>query len=178
MKKYLCIFFCIVSLCFVGCANSTQIDAESEQMPPANLEQTMPSDNNLSSTTQTPILLKIGVMSAIDSAPVYLAAEKGYFEEQGVAVEIVLYTNGVTKEHALQAGEVDAAYLSLTQFINNRQDGLQARVTTLSDCMFPIVMSPMFEEQKEVKVGVLKVGIANYLTDRYLADYEDRKSVV
>ena len=54
-------------------------------------------------------MLRIGVMSAADSAPILLAEENGYFEELGLNVELEIFTNGATKQSSIQAGELDGA---------------------------------------------------------------------
>ena len=59
--------------------------------------------------------IRLGVMSAADSAPILLAQEKGYFEEEGVNLELEIFSNGATKQSSIQAGELDAAMLNLTK---------------------------------------------------------------
>lgn len=114
-------------------------------------------------------------MSAADSAPILLAQEKGYFEEEGVNLELEIFTNGATKQSSIQAGELDAAMLSMIQFLNNVKGGLQAKITTTTDGMFPIVLSKNFQEKKDVKVGLMEVSVINFLADQYLTDYNVEK---
>lgn len=119
--------------------------------------------------------LRIGVMSAADSAPILLAEEKGYFEELGLTVDLEIFTNGATKQSSIQAGELDGAMVSMIQFLNNKAAGLEAVMTTATDGMFPIVLSPSFEEKEDVKVGLMEVSVVNYLADQYLKDYKVEK---
>lgn len=119
--------------------------------------------------------LRIGVMSAADSAPILLAEEKGYFEELGLDVELEIFTNGATKQSSIQAGELDGAMVSMIQYLNNKAAGLDAVMTTSTDGMFPVVLSPGFEEKQEVKVGLMEVSVVNYLADAYLKDYTVEK---
>ena len=119
--------------------------------------------------------IRLGVMSAADSAPILLAQEKGYFEEEGVNLELEIFTNGATKQSSIQAGELDAAMLSMIQFLNNVKGGLQAKITTTTDGMFPIVLSKNFQEKKDVKVGLMEVSVINFLADQYLTDYNVEK---
>ncbi|EEH97118.1 MULTISPECIES: ABC transporter substrate-binding protein [Clostridium] len=119
--------------------------------------------------------IRLGVMSAADSAPILLAQEKGYFEEEGVNLELEIFTNGATKQSSIQAGELDAAMLSMIQFLNNVKGGLQAKITTTTDGMFPIVLSKDFKEKKDVKVGLMEVSVINFLADQYLTDYNVEK---
>lgn len=119
--------------------------------------------------------IRLGVMSAADSAPILLAQEKGYFEEEGVNLELEIFTNGATKQSSIQAGELDAAMLSMIQFLNNVKGGLQAKITTTTDGMFPIVLAKNYEEKKDVKVGLMEVSVINFLADKYLTDYNVEK---
>ena len=119
--------------------------------------------------------IRLGVMSAADSAPILLAQEKGYFEEEGVNLELEIFTNGATKQSSIQASELDAAMLSMIQFLNNVKGGLQAKITTTTDGMFPIVLSKNFQEKKDVKVGLMEVSVINFLADQYLTDYNVEK---
>lgn len=119
--------------------------------------------------------IRLGIMSASDAAPILLAQEKGYFEKEGVDLELEIFTNGATKQSSIQAGELDAAMLSMIQFVNNVNGGLKAKITTTTDGTFPIVLSKNYEEKKDVKVGLMEVSVTNYLADEYLKDYNVEK---
>ncbi|MGL4773586.1 MAG: ABC transporter substrate-binding protein [Clostridium sp.] len=121
------------------------------------------------------VALRLGVMSAADSAPILLAQEKGYFEQEGVDLKLEIFTNGATKQSSIQAGELDAAMVSMIQFLNNSKAGLKAKITTSTDGVFPIVLSKNFEEKKDVKVGLMEVSVTNFLADQYLKDYNMEK---
>lgn len=119
--------------------------------------------------------IRLGVMAASDSAPILLAQQKGYFEEEGVNLELEIFTNGASKQSSIQAGELDAAMLSMIQFLNNRKAGLEAKITTTTDGTFPIVLSKNYVEKKDVKVGLMEVSVTNFLADQYLEDYNVEK---
>ena len=122
--------------------------------------------------------IRLGVMSASDSAPILLAEEKGYFKEEGVNLELEIFTNGATKQSSIQAGELDGGMLSMTQVLNNANGGLKAKITTATDGMFPVVLSKNYEEKKEVKVGLMEVSVTNFLADKYLKDYKVNKEFI
>ncbi|WP_066872033.1 ABC transporter substrate-binding protein [Clostridium mediterraneense] len=122
--------------------------------------------------------IRLGVMSASDSAPILLAEEKGYFKEEGVNLELEIFTNGATKQSSIQAGELDGGMLSMTQILNNANGGLKAKITTTTDGMFPIVLSKNYKEKKDVKVGLMEVSVTNFLADKYLKDYNVTKEFI
>lgn len=119
--------------------------------------------------------IRLGVMSAADSAPILLAQEKGYFKEEGVNLELEIFTNGATKQSSIQAGELDGAMVSMIQLLNNIKGGLEAKITTTTDGMFPVVLSKDFEDKKDVKVGLMEVSVINFLAEKYLTDYNMEK---
>ena len=53
-------------------------------------------------------VVKIGHMPLVMSLPTYVAQEKGFFAEEGLKVEIILFKSGTTIVDALVAGRIDA----------------------------------------------------------------------
>lgn len=155
MKKMTRMIMTLTALAgvLVGCAATQEVPKAPETLP----------------------VLRIGVMSAADSAPILLAEKEGYFDEAGVDVALEVFTNGATKQSSIQAGELEGAMVSMIQYLNNKANGLDARMTTTTDGVFPIVLSPKYEEKKDVKVGLMEVSVTNYLADQYLKDYNVEK---
>ena len=57
--------------------------------------------------------LKIGLMPAVDAAPMLLAEKKGYFQELGMTVELEIFTNAQNRQSALQTYVIDGAMTDL-----------------------------------------------------------------
>ena len=120
--------------------------------------------------------LKIGVMPAADSAPIFLAEEKGYFKELGLDAEIQVYTNAANRQSALQSGELDGAMVDLIAFVNNVHNGFDIKITTSTDGSFPFLVNKDLKEKKNIKVGMMEVSVTNFLSEEYLGDkYEMEK---
>lgn len=120
--------------------------------------------------------LKIGLMPAVDSAPILLAEKKGYFKELGLEMDIQVYNNAANRQSALQSGELDGAMTDLIAFVNNVQNGLDIKITTSTDGSFPFLLKKGFVEQKKVKVGMMEISVSNFLSDQFLKDkYEMEK---
>ena len=128
----------------------------------SNQPEPQVTDDNLS--------LKIGVMPAVDSAPIFLANKKGYFTELGLDVEVQIYTNAMSRQSALQSGELDGAMTDVIALINNVENGFDIKVTTSTDGVFPFLVNKDFQEKKDIKVGMMEVSVTNYLSDRLLGD--------
>jgi NitT/TauT family transport system substrate-binding protein len=114
--------------------------------------------------------LKIGVMPAVDAAPIFVADKKGYFEELGLNVELQVYTSAMNRQSALQSGELDGAMTDVIALINNVENGFDIKVTTSTDGVFPFLIKKGFVEKKDIKAGMMEVSVTNYLSDRSLGD--------
>ncbi|WP_052447418.1 ABC transporter substrate-binding protein [Clostridium polynesiense] len=128
------------------------------------------SKNTEEKPQQTPAL-KIGVMPAVDSAPIFLAEEKGYFKELGLDIEVQVYTNAMNRQSALQSNELDGAMTDVIALVNNVENGFDIKVTTSTDGVFPFLINKNYDGDKNVKVGMMEVSVSNYLADRSLVGY-------
>lgn len=129
--------------------------------------------NSKSTVSESPkknLSLKVGVMPAVDSAPIFLADKKGYFEDLGLNVDVQVYTNAMNRQSALQSGELDGAMTDVIALVNNVENGFDIKVTTSTDGTFPFLINKNFNEKKDIKVGMMEVSVTNYLSDRSLGD--------
>ena len=123
--------------------------------------------------------LKLGIMPAVDSAPILLAREKGYFAEEGLEIEIDIYTNAVNRQTALQTNTLDGAMTDLIAFVNNVNNGFPVKITTSTDGSFPILVSKDFKEEDEVNIGMMEVSVTNFLSEQFLkAEYRLNKTYI
>ena len=120
--------------------------------------------------------LKIGIMPAVDSAPILLAEKMGYFKDLGLDIDIQVYNNAANRESALQSGELDGTMTDLIAFVNSVQNGLDIKITTSTDGSFPFLLKKGFVDQKKIKIGMMEVSVSNFLSDQFLKDkYEMEK---
>lgn len=128
---------------------------------------------------QTEIDLLVGVMPATDSAPIFWADEYGLFEEAGINVQVELFTNASNQQSSAQARQIDVYMASLVEFLiaieNNPEAGA---ITTTTDGVFPVVVSPAYEGGKEVSIGLMEISVTNYVADLFLTDYELDKQFI
>lgn len=154
--KKLVLFVVIASMVWmIGCTPKEAVNNE-VQGEEANTEE------NLN--------LKVGVMPAVDSAPILIAAKNGYFEELGLNVDVQVYTNAMNRQSALQSGELDGAMTDVIALVNNVQNGFDIKVTTSTDGSFPILVKKDFDEKKDIKVGLMEVSVVNYISDEFLSE--------
>lgn len=145
------ILLVVVSLVTVGCTSKVESNEE-----------------NLS--------LNIGLMPAVDTAPILLAQKKGYFDELGLKVDVEIYTNAENRQSALQANAIDGAMTDIIALATNVNGGFDIKATTMTDGMFPILVGKGASEKKDIKVGMMEVSVSNFLVDEWLsADYNIEK---
>lgn len=122
--------------------------------------------------SQTPTSLKVGMMSAIDAAPFYLALDKGYYAEAGVDVELLLFTNGQNRQTALQTRQVDGAMTDLVALITQTASDFRLVGTLSTDGDFPLLVRQELFDKQELRIGTMEISVTNYLVDKYVG--EDR----
>lgn len=172
MKKSLSLslllaFLLVTALLVTGCQKP---EAEAPAEPAV-------SEPSAESTENEPATLKIGVMPAVDSAPIFLAAKNGYFEELGLTVDVQVYTNAMNRQSALQSGELDGAMTDMIALVNNVQNGFDIKVTTSTDGAFPFLIKGELKDGDAVKVGMMEVSVSNYLSDRSLEERYDVEKI-
>ena len=126
---------------------------------------------------QTAEHLVVGMMSAVDAAPFYHARNANLFEEAGIDVELVLFTNGQQRQTALQTGQVDGAMTDLVALITHSTGDFSLRGTLSTDGLFPLLMTHDLPEQGELSVGTMEISVTNYLLDHYFTDAYTLKKV-
>ncbi|GGM19666.1 hypothetical protein GCM10011351_01900 [Paraliobacillus quinghaiensis] len=121
--------------------------------------------------------LSIGLMPAVDSAPIFLADKEGYFEELGLNLETTIYTNANNRQSALQTNEIDGTMTDLIAFLNNQHNGFETKIVTSTDGSFAFLVGENFDpEGTQQQLGLMEVSVSNYLADHYITpDYDLEK---
>ena len=121
--------------------------------------------------------LSIGVMPAVDAAPIFLLAERGYDREEGIELSIEVFTNAQNRQSALQTGQVDGAMSDLVAVAVNVAGGFDIKATTLTDGTFIVLANPGATERERVRVGTMEVSVTNFLIDSWLSERYELKKV-
>ncbi|MFO7848470.1 MAG: ABC transporter substrate-binding protein [Spirochaetia bacterium] len=138
------------------------------------------------SSGDEPQKLSIGLMPAVDSAPMLLAQERGYFTEEGIETDIEIYTNAQNRQSALQSRDIDGAMTDLVALTTNVNSGFDIKGVMMTEGLFPVLIAPDSSvadstehdggDKPEVSVGMMEVSVSNYLSDRRLSkDYQVKK---
>lgn len=122
--------------------------------------------------------LKIGVMPAVDSLPIFVADQMGIFKVLGLDISVEVYTNAMDRQSALQSGGLDGAMTDVIALINNVHNGFDIKVTTSTDGIFPILHKPGSLDNANLKAGMMEVSVTNYLSDEFLTGVDYTKEYV
>lgn len=129
---------------------------------------------------QPPAAVRFAVLPILDALPIYVAAEEGYFAEEGLEVELIPAASAPERDQLLQAGRADGVITDLVALsLYNRED---RSVVTVRYAMVPTAEFPQFRilaagdagvrspaELSNVPIGVSEGTVIEYVTDRLLA---------
>ena len=114
--------------------------------------------------------LQVGLMPAVDAAPVLLAEKNGYFEELGLDVELQIFNNAQDRQSALQTQSIDGAITDLIAVAANVNGGFDIKATTMTNGVFPVLSNEASQNKTDIKVGMMEVSVTNFLIDEWLGD--------
>jgi len=172
MKKLLILLSVVLIFGLSGCANSTNGTGKNAAPEPAADSQ----------------VVKIGILPDVDSIPFMAADSKGYFDKEGVNVELVSFNNPVERDAALQSGAIDGEVGDILAAAFAVQNGLDIKITSITNGKYDILAAPGsgimdVSGLKGKKVALSKNTIIEYAVDQMLSqkglsDGEAEKVVV
>jgi NitT/TauT family transport system substrate-binding protein len=121
----------------------------------------------------------MAVLPILDALPMYVAQEKGYFEDNGVNVEFIPVGSAAERDQIMSAGQADGMINDLISTLLYNQDTTQiqvvsfARVATSEYPQFRILAAKdsgieSVEGLKGVAIGISEGSVIEYTTDRLL----------
>ncbi|MCY4009256.1 MAG: ABC transporter substrate-binding protein [Anaerolineaceae bacterium] len=121
--------------------------------------------------------LRIGGLPAVTMLPLYFAEDAGYFDEEGVVVELVLYPSVPAARSATLVGELDGLCVGLFGGLWLNDNGADVRVVRhrqLEEASFALVAGPesgieSVGDLAGARIGLAPNTIVQYTTDQMLA---------
>lgn len=120
--------------------------------------------------------ITIGIMPDVDSIPFLIAQEKGYFEEEGVHVEIQPFKSAMDRDAALQSGSLDGAVSDVLAVAFAQNGGFDVKAVSSTDGSYRFIAgkstaasSKSIEDFAGKDVAVSRNTIIEYVTDQILA---------
>lgn len=128
-----------------------------------------------------PTTLRIALLPIPDVLPVYVALEKGYFKEAGLAVETIPVGSALERDQLMQAGRIDAMVNEIAGTATFNREAVTMKIVAVARApkgnspLFRLLSSPASKitttaQLKGVPIAVSKHTVIEYLTDRMLRD--------
>lgn len=138
----------------------------------------------LSSCAKAPVqskTLKVAVLPVLDSLPLYVALENGYFEDAGIQVELIPVGSAPERDQLMQSGQIDGMLNEVVTTLYYNREGSKikivrfARVATAEYPVFRILAAKNSgitntDDLKGVPIGVSEGTIIEYMADRVLTN--------
>ena len=129
--------------------------------------------------TPEPVTIKLALLGVIDTLPVYVAIQQGYFAANGVNVEIVPVASAAERDQVIQSGEADGMLNDMVSTILYNKSDIQivtvamARIATADYPQYRILASAQsgitdVTGLKGVEIGISEGTVIQYTTDRLL----------
>ena len=121
-----------------------------------------------------PVKLTIGLMPDTDSVPFIIAAEHGYFKEEGIEIELVSFKSAMERDAALQSGNLDGAVSDLLAVIFARAGGFEVHATSYTDGSYNLIAGKgsgisSIADLSSKEIAISRNTIIEYVTDEILA---------
>lgn len=151
-----------------GCGGAAKPDAAQTQLAAANTES-------------KPVTLKIGQIPTIDGLPFWVAEQKGYYQQEGVSVELVTFKSANERDAAIQSGAIDGMLADLIATSTMLASGTEVHMTSIGlgvtkeEGPIAIVAAPgsgitSLAQLKGQQIGISTNSMMHYVTEQLLAE--------
>ncbi len=116
--------------------------------------------------------LSIGVLPDVDSIPIIIAQEKGFFDKEGVDVDIEHFKSAPDRESALQAGSIDGAVSDMLSAAFLTDGGFKVAMTSMTNGSYKLLAGPSMNGSTDLKgksIAISTNTIIEYTTDNMLS---------
>jgi len=114
--------------------------------------------------------LRVGIMPDADSLPFMFARDNGFFESEGAAVELIVFSNPQERDAAIQAGRIDGAISDLLAAAFLCAGGYDFKVTSLTDGRYGIAASAQSGIKTLAGLRGKRIGLSTNTIIQYTVD--------
>ncbi|MEN8078050.1 MetQ/NlpA family ABC transporter substrate-binding protein [Clostridioides difficile] len=130
-------------------------------------------NNEQESTSKEKTVLRMGVMGSIDAVPLVIAQERGYFEEEGINLDLQIFKAAKDRDAALQAGQLDGVLCDEVAISIYQNSDIDMKITGTTNGFWSLVAGKdsgitSVEDLKGKRVGISENTMIDYLAD-YIA---------
>ncbi|MCY6484737.1 MetQ/NlpA family ABC transporter substrate-binding protein [Clostridium aestuarii] len=146
------------------------------------------SNNKTSQTPKEKETLNLGLLPSADAIPFIIAKHNGYFENEGVTVNLHHFKSAIDRDSAFQTGNIDGAMADMLSVIFSNDNGFNVKMTSKTNGSFKLIAGKNsnindLEQIKGKTIGISKNTVIEYITDKIMqnaniADNEYEKVAV
>lgn len=119
--------------------------------------------------------ITIGVLPDVDSIPIVIASEKGYFKDEGLKVNIQHFKSAMDRDSALQAGKIDGAVSDILAAAFAKDGGFDVKITSLTNGSYKLLVGKnsginSISDLKNKSIAISTNTIIEYSTDSMLEE--------
>lgn len=118
--------------------------------------------------------LSIGIMPDLDSIPIIIAENNGYFKDEGLDFKLQSFKSAADRDAAIQSGQIDGAISDMLAAIFFNDNKFEVKITSRTDGSYKLIAgsTSKISDISDISditgksVGLSKNTIIEYLTDR------------
>lgn len=129
MKKNRQLLSMLIALAMLGLLLTACFSQPSSSNLPSAQQSSAPTSEQQTAEPDSDFVLRIGWGGSLCEAPLHMAVEKGFFEEEGLKYELIKLAPGTTFD-AVTANQIDACFGLLASLIQPLSNGLPIKITT------------------------------------------------
>ncbi|WP_032123539.1 ABC transporter substrate-binding protein [Clostridium amazonitimonense] len=127
--------------------------------------------------------LKFGTLPAESAIPIIVAKEKGFFEKEGLDMELVAFNSPNDRNIAVQAGKIDGTIADVMTSLTFHEAGFPMKITSDINEDFKLLTSPnsnidSFEKLNNKDVSIVPNFVLEYIMDEIAARNNIKYNVV
>lgn len=161
MKKFIALLLTVfLILTLAACTGGTKSTTEAEKT---------------STATKAGQPLNIGIMPSNASIPLVLAKQNGYYEQEGVNVNIQLFKSAQDRNSAFQSGNLDGSISDLLAVALAKDGGFEVKATSQTNGSYKLVVNGKSDIKdiaglKGKNIAISTNTVIEYSTDAILSD--------
>ena len=119
---------------------------------------------------ETAAPIRFGILPAESAIPIIVAEERGFFEKEGLQVELVPFNSPNDRNVAVQAGQIDAIIADIMTSLTFHEAGFQMKITSDINEDFKLLTSPNSGIDTFLKLNGKDVAIVPNFVLEYIMD--------
>lgn len=184
------ILLTITALALAACGSPTAVPPAATEAPgsteaapapteAAPVESPTEAPTEAAGPTAEPVTIRLALLPVIDTLPVFVAIQQGYFEANGLKIEVIPVASAAERDQVITSGGADGMLNDMVSTILFNKDSAQivavalARSATADYPQYRILASAQsgitsVEDLKGVEIGISEGSVIAYTTDRLL----------